>query len=338
MNPRARTIGLLTFALGGFGTFPDEAAAVDAFDFNGSITDVGVQRGPGQVGGVEFRIRGRFVPEQALDLSRATVVLEDLFVDDAPDGLGELMTTVDDAAVVPLALVARDSNRFDNAVFDQPQSYRPHIRLQIQNRNGAYEFRLKLDRGLMRRRPRVCEENVDASALPITPITHGMRIDDGTNPAVELLTTQPWQCTKPGRYHMRSVGSGGQGTPPPSPGATRTPGPGPTATVSPPPLPTPTPVGTPPPQPGNQPPTASLRQNRVSSNTGEVELDGGDSSDRDGQVVRYRFESGDGRVQDGPSPTARFVYAPGDYRAALVVFDDRGAASQPTTRGFSVKP
>jgi hypothetical protein len=66
-------------------------------------------------------------------------------------------------------------------------------------------------------------------------------------------------------------------------------------------------------------------------------LDGGDSSDRDGLVVRYRFESGEGRLQDGPDPTARFLYAPGDYRAALIVFDDRGAASERTTRGFSVK-
>jgi len=87
----------------------------------------------------------------------------------------------------------------------------------------------------------------------------------------------------------------------------------------------------------NLPPTASLRSNRVASVPGEIELDGRDSADRDGKVVRYHFESGDGRVQDGPDATARFVYAPGDYRAALVVFDDQGAASEPTTRGFSVK-
>ncbi|MEW6270049.1 MAG: PKD domain-containing protein, partial [Thermodesulfobacteriota bacterium] len=90
---------------------------------------------------------------------------------------------------------------------------------------------------------------------------------------------------------------------------------------------------------GNRAPTASLRQDQhfPDGQPGLVELDGTSSSDPDGQVVRYRFESGDGRIQDGPEPVARFAYAPGDYRASLVVFDDRGAASKPASRGFSVK-
>jgi len=180
-----------------------EVRAVDLFDFNGSITDVGVQRGPGQVGGVEFRIRGKFVLDHPLDLSRTTVVLEHLFVDAAPGGLGELMTTIDDAPVVPLVPEGRDSNRPTNAVFDQPRGYRPHIRLQIQFRKDAYEIRLKLDRGLMRRRPRVCEENTDSSNLPLTPIVHGLLLDDGVNPPVEIRPTKEWKCTKPGRYHKR---------------------------------------------------------------------------------------------------------------------------------------
>jgi hypothetical protein len=55
-----------------------------------------------------------------------------------------------------------------------------------------------------------------------------------------------------------------------------------------------------------------------------------------GTLVRYRFESGDGRVQDGPDPIAVFTYAPGDYRAWLTVYDDRGACAQ-VSRGFSDK-
>jgi hypothetical protein len=91
---------------------------------------------------------------------------------------------------------------------------------------------------------------------------------------------------------------------------------------------------------GNEPPTASLRVELLTRTTGEpdlVELDGRSSHDPDGTIVRYLFDSGDGRVHDGPEATARFVYVPGDYRAGLAVFDDQGAASATVTRGFSVK-
>jgi hypothetical protein len=320
--------------LAGLGLTERPANAADVFDFKGSITDVGIQRGPGQVGGVEFRIHGKFVVDHPLDLSTATVVLEQLFVDSGPTGLGELMTTTDDAPVVPLLLDSRE-NELTKGVFDQPRAYRPHIRLQIQNRDGAFEFTLKLDRGLMRIRPRVCEENTDESSLPLVEITHGMIIDDGVNPPVEVVTTQPWECTKPGRYHMRSDGSEDQ-NPSPSPRPTRTPTPVPIATPTPG-LPTATPRPTSPPSSGNDSPTASLRQNQHGSAAGSVELDGRESFDRDGTIARYRFESGDGRVQDGPEPIARFVYPPGDFRASLTVFDDDGAASKPVSRGFSVR-
>src|SRR5262249_19337511 len=148
----------------------------------------------------------------------------------------------------------------------------------------------------------VCEENLDASHIPITPITHGLLIDDGVNPPVEVLTTQLWDCTKPGRYHMRATGRAVQGGPTSSPSPTATPSPtpttpatpSPTTTPSPPPLPTPPPVAPPSAVPSspphaNLPPTASLRSNRVASVPGEIELDGRDSSDRDGKVVRYHF-------------------------------------------------
>lgn len=67
-----------------------------------------------------------------------------------------------------------------------------------------------------------------------------------------------------------------------------------------------------------------------------VELDGSRSAARLGALVRYRFESGDGQVQDGAASSARFVYAPGDYVARLTVFDDRGACGV-ATRSYSEK-
>ncbi|HZP39982.1 MAG TPA: PKD domain-containing protein [Candidatus Binatia bacterium] len=339
IRPLSRVpFALLTLAFASAPFLPSAAAAVDAFDFSGSITDVGVQRGPGQVGGVEFRIRGKFALDHPLDLSRATVVLEELFVDDAEGGLGELMTTVDDMPTVPLELVARAGDP-DNNVFDQPGNYRPHVRLQIQERKGAFEFRLKLDRGLMRRRPRVCEENTDASNLPDTPISQRISIDDGVNPPVDLAITRLWTCTKPGRYHMRSVPEGEPPAPTPAPTT-------PALSGTPGAPPTPTPVATPIPTltgtsvEGNSPPIASLKQNAIAGDGGVrnvIELDARDSHDRDGTIVRYRFDSGDGRVQDGSDPVARFAYASGDHRAFLQVFDDRGAASDVVARGFSVK-
>ena len=50
-------------------------------NFSGHITDVGIQRGPGQVGGVEYRIRGHFKLDQDLDLGASVVTLESLFAE-----------------------------------------------------------------------------------------------------------------------------------------------------------------------------------------------------------------------------------------------------------------
>ena len=36
---------------------PAVASAIDVFNFTGTATDIGIQRGPNQVGGVEFRMR-----------------------------------------------------------------------------------------------------------------------------------------------------------------------------------------------------------------------------------------------------------------------------------------
>src|SRR6185295_19161725 len=68
----------------------------DITKFNGTMTDVGVVRGPDQTGGVEYRIRGTFNYDGPLDLTNSTLTLVQAFVepDSAPgagDGAGELI-------------------------------------------------------------------------------------------------------------------------------------------------------------------------------------------------------------------------------------------------------
>src|SRR5262249_45588219 len=113
--------------------------------------------------------------------------------------------------------------------------------------------------------------------------------------------------------------SRGRRAPPPAPGPSPTPGPGCLGLAS--------------------PPVASLRTEALTRVTGEpdlVELDGSASAARVGALVRYRFESGDRRIEDGAASSVRFVYAPGDYVARLTVFDDRGACGV-ATRSYSEK-
>src|SRR5262245_7254309 len=62
--------------------------------YNGTITDVGVIRGPLQTGGVEYRIRGEVISSVDIDLNNATLTIEEFFVElDGPagPGAGELM-------------------------------------------------------------------------------------------------------------------------------------------------------------------------------------------------------------------------------------------------------
>lgn len=308
---------------------PGAALAVDVTRFSGHITDVGIQRGPGQVGGVEFRIRGRIVIDQDLDLGASVVTLERLFVELGPGGAGELMTMMDDVPFLPYELLPKRGDH-DKVLYDTP-NFRPQIRLQIwRTDHGFIEFRLKLDRGLMRRRPQLCTPD---PKLSTTDMTHTFTIDDGVNPPVHVSTVQPWECN-PKDTNLRSRGRR-------SPSATTTPATPPAPTLEPgeTPAPTPTPATTI--VPGclaGDAPQATLRVEPLSRNrdiADPVELDGSDSAGRSGGViVRYRFESGDGRVQDGPDAKAVFIYQPGDYRPLLTVFDDRGCQAT-TSRGYS---
>ena len=172
-------------------------------DFKGSITDVGVQRGPNQIGGVEFRSYGAFVYRGPIDLTTSTATFEWLFAELAPGGAGELMKTANDASFLPITLPSDDSSEVDEAKYETPGSYRPKIRLELENDLGEFEFELRLDRGLMRNRPKLCKVDPADRKLK-TSITQTFVVNDGVNPPLRVSTTQAWECTKPDRYHMRS--------------------------------------------------------------------------------------------------------------------------------------
>ena len=82
---------------------PAAASAVeinDVFEFKGTVTDIGVQRGPGQIGGIEYRIEGKFEYDGPLDLTRSTMTFHTLFDEYLPGGNGEMVLTTDNADLV----------------------------------------------------------------------------------------------------------------------------------------------------------------------------------------------------------------------------------------------
>jgi hypothetical protein len=181
---------------------PPPARAVDVESFKGSITDVGVQRGPGQIGGVEYRTQGTFLYAGPIDLSISTITFTEMFAENGPGGRGELMTTTDDASFLPISFPADDSSEVDESKYES-HSFRPHIRMVVENDGGEFEFKFKLDRGLMRTRPALCTFDPQ-TRKEYTFITFSFTITDGVNPPLDVSTTNRWECTKPDRYHMRS--------------------------------------------------------------------------------------------------------------------------------------
>ncbi len=177
------------------------ALAVEIDEFKGSITDVGVQRGPGQIGGVEFRTQGTFFYAGPIDLSTSTITFTELFTENGPGGPHELMTTTDDASFLPITFFADDSSEFDESKYESG-SFRPHIRMVVENDEGEFEFKFKLDRGLMRQRP-ACQFDPQIRR-DITFLTFSFVLDDGVNPPLPVTKTARWECTKPDRYHMRT--------------------------------------------------------------------------------------------------------------------------------------
>ena len=172
--------------------------------FKGSITDVGVLRGPGQVGGVEFRIGGTFLYDGQIDFSRAVVTFMAMMLEEGEGGGGELMRTVDMAHFLPLAAPPDDSNGPDDGLYETP-NFRPKFRLNIERRDPdgqEIEFKLKVDRALARERPRLCVGSHPDKQT--THLTHTFTFDDRVNPPLRVSTVQTWVCTKPDRYHMRT--------------------------------------------------------------------------------------------------------------------------------------
>jgi hypothetical protein len=182
--------------------------------FNGTVTDVGVVRGPGQIGGVEYRIKGKFTYTGPIDLTSSTFTLEQAFVepDSAPgagDGAGELMRQSQglggpetDPPLVPITLLSNHGES-DEAKYDTPGRFRPQIRVKVKNKEGEFEFDVRLDRGLMRQRPKRCALESDGRTRTLITISFTIA-DDRGNPPLTVTTTNKWECSQPDRYHMRS--------------------------------------------------------------------------------------------------------------------------------------
>jgi hypothetical protein len=180
--------------------------------FKGTITDVGVVRGPGQTGGVEYRIRGDFTSPVDINLSNSTFTFEKFFVE--PDGAGELMRASQglggpstDPLLAPITLATTQGDS-DDAKYDTPGRFRPQIRVKVEKDEDDGEVKLKfdvrLDRGMMRVRPILCALESDGRSRTLIAIS--FTITDKSNPAhpVTVSFTKPWECSQPDRYHMRS--------------------------------------------------------------------------------------------------------------------------------------
>lgn len=182
---------------------PPNAVVVPMTKFNASVTDVGIDRGEGNVGGVELRMAGKFTFTGLLDLGASTVTLDDLMLEEG--GFGELVVTVDRACFLPLPLLTREGGEADKGLYETRGSFRPQVRFQVQNRDpdkGEFEFRLNLDRGHTPDRPELC--TTDNPNHPTTILTTRFTFHQvGASPVV-VETVEVWRCTNPGRHHMRA--------------------------------------------------------------------------------------------------------------------------------------
>jgi hypothetical protein len=232
MRSWLRRISPFLATLAGLACLPSAASAVeinDVFEFKGTVTDIGVQRGPGQIGGIEYRIEGKFEyddPLNPLDLTKSKVTFHNLFDEHLPGGNGEMVLTTDNADLVcpddperpggcvPLLapLVSARSSKRTEAKYETPARFRPQMRVQIKNTNGEYQFNVRLDRGLSpqvppgdpRQFPRLCAvDPAGKSKRPLTEIRTSFTISDGKNEVV-LDFVKDWECDQPGRYHLRS--------------------------------------------------------------------------------------------------------------------------------------
>jgi hypothetical protein len=233
-------LGLATLAC--LACLPAAAGAVeinDVFDFKGTVTDIGVQRGPGQIGGIEYRIEGKFDYDGPLNLSRSTLTFHNLFDEYLPGGNGEMVLTTDnadlvcpqdppspDCVLIPDVsmgtLISATSSKPIEAKYETPGRFRPPVRVQIKNKGGEYQFNVRLDRGTSpqvllpggptnphllpadRQFPKLCGvDPLDKSKRAKTDIRSSFTISDGTN-SVTLDFVKAWECSQPGRYHLRA--------------------------------------------------------------------------------------------------------------------------------------
>ena len=206
------------------------------FDFKGTATDIGVQRGPGQIGGIEYRIEGKFETDVPLDLSKSTVTFHRFL--DEEGGNGEMVLTTNnadlvcsddspatcDATLEPLG--SSSSSKPTEGKYETPARFRPQMRVQIKSKDGEFKFNVRLDRGtspqvllpggptdaylfppdpvtgVTRQFPHLCKLDPEDRRLK-TDIRTAFTISDGTNTVV-VDFVKPWECSQPGRYHLRS--------------------------------------------------------------------------------------------------------------------------------------
>lgn len=195
------TLGLLVAS----GILPNlvQAQAVIT-KFTGTATDIGLPRGPGQVGGVEFRVHGSFVYTGSLNLPTSTATFHELLAELGQGGRGELIKMTDEVSFLPMTLLPRSTGKTNEAVYDSPKQFRPQIRFQVNKRYpaaGIYEFAFRLDRGLARKQPLLCAID-PKDGRSKTWMTFSFEINDGVNPPLTLSTTQPWECAL-GGFQMR---------------------------------------------------------------------------------------------------------------------------------------
>jgi len=223
------------------------------------------------------------------------------------DAAGELLTVADSAPLLPIVLEPRRQSTQTKAVFETKRVFRPHIRLQVNQRAGRMEFRLKIDRALSRRVPALCSGYPSGQR---SLFRLRFAIDDQVRVPIEVDHVNAWDCSNLEGFQLKARFASAGERPPALP-----------------------------PAPTDGSVTARLWIDAFTRTTGQpdwIELHGEDSEDEGGSIVRYVFESGDGRVQDGLEPNAKLIYAPGDYFVRLTVFDADGNAAA-TTRSFSEK-
>jgi chitinase len=81
---------------------------------------------------------------------------------------------------------------------------------------------------------------------------------------------------------------------------------------------------------GNLPPEADAGDSVNGKVRRDITFDGTGSSDRDGNVVSYAWEFGDGNTDTGSNPTHSYADA-GKYRVTMTVKDNDGATSSDVT-------